>query len=518
MFQCLNTLQPPPRDPNCRPPNGDPIDNCAPLPWGQVAQLINQPSATFEQGVKSAIALAVEPLQLMGIELWLYQPEHLRICSSQADRDRTISLSNLDYASAVQWLTGQHLLTLASLSQAPALMPLAEADGLPQAGALLFVAVTEGDRSVGGLWLHRSGESAWSERDRVFAQYLAEMVQMAFKLHHPKPLPLPNPIAELELQQAEKAWQESQQLIQSIAETSTSILYLCDATTHTLLYANPQLEKILGYTLAEFQTFEPICCQHIVHSDDYPGFERHRTRSRHLQEGEIAEGEYRFRAKDGSWRWLLLRETVLSQQEGMGIQGTLCGTATDITRLKHAELALERANQELTRISITDALTHLANRRRMGDFLETLWQKPQIEYRPVAVILCDIDYFKLYNDAYGHLAGDRCLQQVSRVLRYSILRSIDLVARYGGEEFAIILPKTNVAGAKIVADRIRVGIADLQIPHQYSQVSDQLTVSMGIAIAPPLTQQTPIDLIDLADRALYRAKAEGRDRYCVTIP
>lgn len=487
-----------------------------PLPWGQVASIINQPDKSFEQGIKNAIAVGVAPLQLEAIYLWLFQPNQIQIYSTQTDLDRSVTMIETGYINSAPWLANHPILTLESLADTPQLTPLRESGLLPQSGALLFAAIIEAGRSLGALWFYRTHERLWTDRDRNFAHYLADMVQLAMKLHQRNPLQQKSPLIELERQQAEQAWQESQRLIQSIAETSTSILYMCDVKTHQLVYANPQLETILGYTLDEFQSFTIKKRIGLIHHKDYLAFKQHCARSRSLREGEIVEGEYRFRAKDRGWRWLLLRETVVNQQENVGIQGQICGTATDITRFKQAELDLEKANKELLNLSNTDALTHLANRRRFNEFLQSLWDTSPAEYRRVAMILCDIDYFKRYNDTYGHLKGDRCLQQVGRVLRYSVLRQVDLAARYGGEEFAVILPNTGLSGAKVVAERIRAGVTNLQIPHETSQVSHLVTLSLGLAVVPLHSKQTPKGLIAAADQALYQAKAAGRDRYCVS--
>ncbi len=138
---------------------------------------------------------------------------------------------------------------------------------------------------------------------------------------------------------------------------------------------------------------------------------------------------------------------------------------------------------------------------------------------PLSLILCDIDFFKIYNDTYGHQDGDDCLKRVAKVLDRSAKRSIDLAARYGGEEFAIILPNTDEEGAKRVAKDIQEQIREQAIPHRGSKIKDILSVSLGVATTVPCNIIAPEMLITAADRALYQAKEEGRDRFCLfSIP
>ncbi|GAB4297922.1 MAG: hypothetical protein Fur0025_36170 [Oscillatoriaceae cyanobacterium] len=177
---------------------------------------------------------------------------------------------------------------------------------------------------------------------------------------------------------------------------------------------------------------------------------------------------------------------------------------------------LAAANQRLRALTILDGLTGIANRRRFDEVLQTEWQRLGREKIPIALILCDIDYFKLYNDTYGHLAGDACLQQVARAIASCARRPADLVVRYGGEEFAAILPDTDAPGADIVAERMRQQVAALKLLHEKSLVSPYVTLSMGIATTiPPAHLPCAATLIDAADTALYQAKETGRDRVCI---
>ena len=173
---------------------------------------------------------------------------------------------------------------------------------------------------------------------------------------------------------------------------------------------------------------------------------------------------------------------------------------------------LEQANQELLRIANLDALTQIANRRSFDEYLALEWRRHLREQQFLSLILIDIDYFKRYNDRYGHQGGDDCLIRVAQAISQVPQRSTDLVARYGGEEFAVILPTTNIEGAFTIAESIRLAIAFLAIPHAESEVSQFVTSSLGFASIIPTLEGSPEDLITLADDALYQAKREGRDR------
>ncbi|MBD1840152.1 diguanylate cyclase [Coleofasciculus sp. FACHB-501] len=183
--------------------------------------------------------------------------------------------------------------------------------------------------------------------------------------------------------------------------------------------------------------------------------------------------------------------------------------------IKQAQLyqQLEEANQELQRLAVLDGLTQVANRRCFDQYLNSEWQRLVREQAPLSLILGDIDFFKLYNDTYGHQAGDECLKAVASAIRRAVKRSTDLVARYGGEEFAIILPYTVVEGAIRVAEQIRAEVKALAIAHVNSQASQQISLSLGIASVVPTLESSPAMLISAADTALYQAKAAGRDRY-----
>ena len=173
--------------------------------------------------------------------------------------------------------------------------------------------------------------------------------------------------------------------------------------------------------------------------------------------------------------------------------------------------ALEAANHELSNQSHTDGLTGLANRRCFDEVLAEEWSRARRTGQPLGLIMLDIDYFKRYNDHYGHVAGDHCLRQVAQILAEQVLRPSDLVARYGGEEFAVIAPTTDVRGLEQLAEKLRLAIVQAHIAHALHSCG-YVTASFGVAIAIPNSENRPEQLVQAADQALYHAKAAGRNQ------
>ncbi len=178
---------------------------------------------------------------------------------------------------------------------------------------------------------------------------------------------------------------------------------------------------------------------------------------------------------------------------------------------------LQLANQQLQNLAMVDQLTQIANRRCFDDILNQEWNRLIREKRPLSLLLCDIDYFKQYNDTYGHSQGDICLQRVAQALQQGVQRSIDLVARYGGEEFVVILPYTDTYGALQVADNIQDVLQQFNLPHRGSTIAERVTISIGVCTIIPTTERFPLDLINRADNALYQAKTQGRNRAVSSI-
>ncbi|MCR4297933.1 MAG: diguanylate cyclase [Gallionella sp.] len=184
-------------------------------------------------------------------------------------------------------------------------------------------------------------------------------------------------------------------------------------------------------------------------------------------------------------------------------------------QLTESHKKLEESNATLLRLSTMDGLTGIANRRHFDETLLLEWKTGLRENTILSVIMLDIDFFKKYNDGYGHQGGDDCLKEVAKTLRDSLNRPGDFIARYGGEEFVAILPGTDAKGAAIIAEQMRANIATKNIPHAYSNVADHVSISLGVAAMRPDKSDSPADLVAKADGALYKAKEQGRNCYVV---
>ncbi|MCG8416071.1 MAG: diguanylate cyclase [Pseudomonadales bacterium] len=182
-----------------------------------------------------------------------------------------------------------------------------------------------------------------------------------------------------------------------------------------------------------------------------------------------------------------------------------------IIQQSHLHKNLEKANAELNRLASTDSLTQLANRKRFDEYFTQQWNLMHRLDKEISLILCDIDFFKQFNDTYGHQGGDRCLRVVAAAIAKQVHRPSDLVARYGGEEFAVILPNCGAKDAADIALKICQRIESLEMEHKGSEVSDFVTLSIGVAGCLPAMGQDYQDLIGLADRGLYSAKEGGKN-------
>ncbi|MFS2138130.1 diguanylate cyclase [Duganella sp. Dugasp56] len=225
-------------------------------------------------------------------------------------------------------------------------------------------------------------------------------------------------------------------------------------------------------------------------------------------------GDHNLRAENwcdmprvGRRRYLEVDASPIFDAEGKLV--AVVETLRDVTDEKRAQVALEQ-------LARRDGLTGLANRRCFDDTLQAEWQRALRQQQPLSLLMVDVDNFKQYNDAYGHLGGDECLQRIASAVS-SEMRANDLVARYGGEEFAVILPNQSLKGAAIVAERIRCRVEQLHLPNLGSQ-QHVVTVSIGAATALAAAENDPSQLVATADSALYRAKHMGRNRISLPEP
>lgn len=183
--------------------------------------------------------------------------------------------------------------------------------------------------------------------------------------------------------------------------------------------------------------------------------------------------------------------------------------------LLESQAELMRMNEQLARLACCDGLTGIANRRYFEVQLATEWRRALRVQSPLSLAMVDVDHFKSFNDRYGHPVGDACLRSVAQVLSSRIRRAGDVLARYGGEEFVVLLPNTSAEGAAQVADELRMGVVELAIPHADSSAATVVSISVGIAGMVPTESACPGDLMQATDRALYAAKAAGRNRVVV---
>jgi diguanylate cyclase (GGDEF)-like protein/PAS domain S-box-containing protein len=277
------------------------------------------------------------------------------------------------------------------------------------------------------------------------------------------------------------------------------------------VYVNDRLAEIIG-CLPEDLLGDGFW--KFIHPEDQDLFRRDTMAS--LQKGPGPAGyELRVSRGNGEARWV---EVLTTEVEYRGRLARI-GNVIDITDRKHSEALaaeqtaeLRRLIEQLQHLANIDGLTRVFNRRRFDEYLDREWGRLRREQKPLSLILCDVDHFKLYNDAYGHQAGDDCLRAIAKVLNLNAKRPADLVARYGGEEFGVILPDTDAEGALQVAEAIRREVLQLKIDHVGSCINDYVTVSLGVSAVVPTRRVSPNALVQLADAALYEAKNKGRDR------
>ena len=238
------------------------------------------------------------------------------------------------------------------------------------------------------------------------------------------------------------------------------------------------------------------------------------TESKHIFRGyDSGAVDYLFKPLDAQMLLCKVRIFLEIHRQRQALQAKTRELDARIVELHQLQTELEEKNRQLQLLSSLDGLTGIPNRRQFDEMLGIEWNRMARERLPLSLVILDVDHFKLYNDRYGHLAGDSCLRRVATALAGLLRRPADMVARYGGEEFAAILPGTGLEGAKVVAESMRQAVASLGIDHQDSPVHSVVTVSLGLSAVVPLPGCAPSDLLQAADHGLYQAKQEGRDRW-----
>ena len=295
------------------------------------------------------------------------------------------------------------------------------------------------------------------------------------------------------------------------AQKAASAGYFAYDAEHQKFFMSSMAHAIFGLPPQEYMTLQqwmdmvhPEDCAHVlqVHAEAIAA---------HTPLGT----QYRIvRASDGAQRWLQVWGEYGDGTDTDPLRMT--GTVQDITERKQAEQQLARYRDALEERVRLDPMTQVANRLALGEAMQREWEQARLRGMPLALLMIDVDYFKAYNDHYGHIAGDRCLQRVAQALASAVQRAGELAARYGGEEFAVLLPDSDELRAVAVAHRLREAVRELALEHQASPCGAQVTISVGVACVRPADGQ-PLEhaqttLFQQADEALYRAKQAGRDR------
>ena len=307
---------------------------------------------------------------------------------------------------------------------------------------------------------------------------------------------------EQEIAERKRTEEELWKLYRAV-ECSASSIVITDLDG-TITFVNPAFCQRTGYSAQEAIGQNP----RILKSGKHPP-EFYQEMWTTISHGKVWRGELTNKRKNGEMYW---EHVSISSVENSGGRIThYVGVKDDITQLKLTEDALMEANQELQRLASVDGLTQIANRRRFDEYLQHEWKRQVREQIPLSLLLCDIDFFKRYNDTYGHLAGDECLRQIAHAVHCASGRPADLAARYGGEEFVMVLPNTDAEGALHVAGAIQDAVSHLKIPHAGSSVSHYVTLSIGVSCTIPMRTASPDALINAADHALYAVKKQSRN-------
>jgi diguanylate cyclase (GGDEF)-like protein/PAS domain S-box-containing protein len=304
----------------------------------------------------------------------------------------------------------------------------------------------------------------------------------------------------------ERRLKETVSIHNLIAENSRDVILLSDFDGR-VSYVSPAVESMGGWKPEELMQMDSLS---LVHTDDRP---RLATAMRAMRAGsEGTRIEYRVQKKAGDYLWVESSLRTTRHPVTQIATGAL-NIVRDISERMRTQKELEEAYKAVEALAVEDSLTGLANRRKLDESLTNEWRRGIRDKRPLSFLLADVDYFKSYNDSYGHVKGDVCLKAIAEAAVEVVSRPGDLVARYGGEEFGIVLPDTNADGAAEIAAKICAALRRRGIPHS-SNPDGIVTISIGCATLTPHLGETAERLVELADQALYRAKNGGRNRVC----
>jgi len=298
----------------------------------------------------------------------------------------------------------------------------------------------------------------------------------------------------------------SEQRFRLLAEGTTDIITMRNLD-RDLEYVSPAVETFLGWKSGEIGSELASA----VHPDDISSLDKLYNDCLAGRKRNVLE--LRVQRKDGSWLWTEAN-LALHRHPETGAPAGFINVLRDISGRKAAEEEISKALNVAENRAVTDPLTGIANRRRLDEYIALEWERAVRNRSTLSVLMIDVDHFKHYNDNNGHLAGDRCLREVTGAIASEAQRPADFVGRYGGEEFVAVLPETDTAGARHIAERIRRSVEQEQIPHQGSP-HRVVTVSIGCSTMRPSADKHAAQLLEGADAAMYLAKQAGRN--CVWV-